>query len=123
APLETMRIEDVETAREQTFGELSAALTHGGQVAPQSARELAHKIDAEMGRLRSLAAERHEVARLAREAAHRAALEADDAEARARAVERAMTTIRGALELVSRGDPSGALRRLDEALAAAGLKR
>ena len=80
-------------------------------------------IDNELGKLRSLAAQRHENARVAREAAHRAALAADDAEAAARLVERAMVGMRSALELANRGDTSGATRRLEEALAALAANR
>jgi hypothetical protein len=120
APLETVRIEDPETNRESTLSELAGGF---GALAHPSPRDAAMRIDAELASLRKLAAERHERARVAREAARRAALEADEAESSARAAERAIGGARSALELVSRGDPSGALKRLEEVLATSGLKR
>lgn len=121
-PLETLRIDDSETSPEQTYRELQAEHARTGPTLGQQTRSVAQQIDGELARLRQLAVDRHELARVAREAAHRAALDADDAEAKARTVERAMLGVRAALDLVSRGDTASALRKLDEALSAAGLK-
>jgi len=60
---------------------------------------------------------RHEQVKRAREAAHRAAIEADQAEARARVAERAIAGARAALDLALRGDSLGATRKLEDALA------
>lgn len=119
-PFDPSRIEDSETAREQTIGELASAGARVPPAAP-SPRTLAHQIDRELAGLRQLAAERHEMARIARESAHRAALAAEEAEAAARAAERAIVGARTALELVTRGDAAGAAKKIEEALA--GIKR
>lgn len=89
-----------------------------GNAAPRpSSRAMAHTIKTELAGLRNVAAQRHEKARVAREAAHRAALAAEEAEASARAAEKALVGARVALELADRGDTVGAARKLKEALA------
>lgn len=89
-----------------------------GSAAPRpSSRAMAHTIKTELAGLRNVAAQRHEKARVAREAAHRAALAAEEAEASARAAEKALVGARVALELADRGDTVGAARKLKEALA------
>ncbi len=91
----------------------------GRDAADISARAIAQHAESELARLRGVALERHEAARVAKEAARRAALAADDAEAEARSVERAINLARAALDLAARGDGVGAAKRLEEALAAA----
>ncbi len=83
----------------------------------RSAANILEHIENELALLRALARERHELARVARQTAHEAALRADQAEADARAVERAMAGARQAMDLASRGDPNGATRKLEEAFA------
>jgi uncharacterized membrane protein len=72
-------------------------------------------IENELALLRALARERHEAARVARQEAHEAAVRAEQAEADARAVERALAGARQAMDLASRGDPAGAKKKLEEA--------
>jgi eukaryotic-like serine/threonine-protein kinase len=72
-------------------------------------------IENELALLRALARERHEAARVARQAAHEAAVRAEQSESDARAVERALAGARQAMELASRGDPTGAKKKLEEA--------
>jgi len=80
-------------------------------------------VKAELDRLRDLASEKHETARLAREAAKRAAIAAETAEGEARVVERAIAGARQALDLAAQGKGEEAQRKLDEALAALASKK
>ncbi len=81
-------------------------------------RLAAARVERELDRLRELATAKHESARIARDAARRAAIEAEKSEAEARAVERAIAGARQALDLATRGHEDDANRRLDEALGA-----
>jgi serine/threonine-protein kinase len=122
APLPTMPLdlEDPETA-----DSVSATLRRHPLPVPAPQRpasgerkrsiSILEHIENELALLRALARERHEAARVAREGAREAALRADQAEADARAVERALAGARQAMELASRGDPVGAKKKLEEA--------
>ena len=139
ATLETVRMEDVETTQDPTLRKQppaagtpplvipSPAATQ--RLGPQTAEELAglgvrprkpaitEHVENELATLRELAMARHDQVKRAREAAHRAAIEADQAEAQARVAERAIAGARAALDLALRGDAAGAQRKLDDALA------
>ncbi len=141
APLETVRMEDVETTQDPTLRKQSAAGSAliipspaaTQRLGPQTAEELAslnmplgvrsrrpaiaEHVENELATLRDLAMARHEQVKRAREAAHRAAIEADQAESQARVAERAIAGARAALDLALRGDAAGAQRKLDDALA------
>ena len=128
-PLETVRMEDVDTNDPtlRKHGIPSPAATQ--RLAPQAAEDVAglnlrsrkpavtSHVETELTALRELAMLRHEQVKRAREAAHRAAIEADQAEARARVAERAIAGARAALDLALRGDSLGATRKLEDALA------
>lgn len=113
-PLETVRMEDPDSNQDPTLQKPGGARAEpplharqvlspsvslrdvdlDGQRARPAKPPVSQHIENELGKLRSLAMQRHEQAKLAREAAHRAALEAEQAESAARTVERALAGAR-----------------------------
>jgi hypothetical protein len=135
-PLETVRMEDGETSQDPTRRKQAPVIPSPAatqRLGPQTSEELAgmdmplgmrprkpaiaEHVENELATLRELAMARHEQVKRAREAAHRAAIEADQAEAQARVAERAIAGARAALDLALRGDGPGAQRKLEDAMA------